>query len=168
MKRYIILPLSLLLLLFVLYILRNQGYILWIQGSTNTSVSTIIWILFLVTIFIEMLYMIFVYKNKYLLIPFVFLGVIIGGSLWLEINSVTSRYYYEQNDHQILVVNNKRLVFGEIKFYYKDNLIISEEFASCGQNPSVICNYYIEDDNLIIEMYNDGEVEERIILIPTE
>ena len=168
MKRYIIPPSILLLLWFVLNIIRLRGYILWVQGNVNTSIQTIIWILFLITIFIEVLYMLAIYKKKSLLIVLVFMGAAISGSMWLEINSTTTIYYYEEDNHQILVVNRDRIAFGDITFYNKDNFIFSNEFASCGQSLSVRCDFYIDDNNLIIETFYNGDLEERIILIPID
>ena len=168
MNRYTIPPVFLLILLFGLNYGRNNEYILWIQGNTTISLLTIVWLLFLIIIFIEILYFTILFRTYYLILFLVILGTYIGLSIKSEFNSVTTSYFYEESNHKILVVDNKNIIFGEIKFYYKDNYGLSKEFASCHQNHTLLCDYYIEDDNLIINLHSSRDEIERIVPIPSK
>ena len=168
MKRYMIPPVILFVVWVVLSVALGQDYILWIQGITNISITRIVWVLFLLSIFIELLYVFYVEKSNYLLILIFLMGIFLGGSVWLERNSFTDRYYYEENNHQILVVDKTRLVFGKITFYHKDNVLFAKEFASCSQSFGISCDFQIEDDNLILEIRDDGNLHETVVPLPSE
>ena len=168
MKKTFILQAIILVLLIILIVMRNLDYILWIQGYTNLSIIMLVWLLFLMIIVFEVLYIFIRKRNLQWLLVVVVMIIIISKFILIEQTSSTYRTYYDENNHEILVVSEKRILFGNIKFYSKVNPFFAKEFTSCVENLTVNCNYHIEEDNLIIEISGDGEQREEIILIPSE
>lgn len=159
------LPWSLLLLWLTLFVLYVFDYALWIQGYLDVGISSLIFLLFVVSFFIVHA----IVRNQetvnhhIIVLPF---AAVVFSVIFIFILSMqtTTREYYSEFGYTIIVETEDSSTIDTQRFnyaFYKQEGILAKRVAYCETHGDYECNYYISGGSLIIEVGYDGDTTNR-------
>lgn len=158
MKKIYITPWVFLIALIILIGLSVFDIILWIQGYLDTSITFIVFGLFVTTLLIaHMIYKQSEVFNEYLIVvstSIVFFMIIFFSFVYFNPTTID---FYEGEGHTLILKTTTKRGYKSYVFYEKEG-IFGSKIAGCYTNNKAWCSYTITDNKLVVETYKNNEL----------
>lgn len=161
LKKIFIAPWSMLIIWLFLLSLRAFDIILWVQGETDISILTIVMLLFTIVLVITLTIQQLDFHTFEQILAIPLAGILVSIIISVVmVNQPMTRDYYEENGQKIIVETNEYVPGITYYNFYQQNGLLAKRVANCHtyNKDNTVCTFYIYDNELVVQMTENGEI----------